>query len=159
MDSIKEGKSVTQIVAEVGIEDLPKMDITSTDHALLKLSEKVLQMKGYADVVLSEELKNIDEEKNVGISAFIQTTEKTSFSCSEVLSLLEADDLNIEPDMKSKKASETLNESLTPLRVGCVQDELHSTDLVIKKQSKTHAITINQEGEQIQSKVLIVMLS
>ena len=151
---MKEGKSVTQIVADVGIEHLPKMDKSNTDYALLKLSEKVLQMKGLTDVVLLEELENIAEEKHVGISAFIQTTEKTSFSCSEVVSLLEVDDLNIEQDIKRKNASETLNESLTPLKVAHAQDEIHSKELVTEKQTKTHAILINQDGEQIQSKVI-----
>merc|ERR1711972_107744 len=102
MDAIKEGRSVTQITTDIGIQDLPKMDKSNTDHALIKLSEKVLQMKGLTDTVLMEELDDIDQEKDVAfsslysISAFIQATEKAAFSCFEVLSLLETDDLNIE---------------------------------------------------------------
>ena len=41
MDAIKEGKSVTQIVTDVGAQELPKMDKVNTEQALIKLSEKV----------------------------------------------------------------------------------------------------------------------
>ena len=153
MDAIKEGKSVTQIVTDVGAQELPKMDKTNTEKALIKLSEKVLQMKGSTDIVLLEDLASIDDEKNVGMSAFIDTIEKTSFSCFEVVSLLEADDLNTEQAFQSTKAVETLNESLTPFKITETLDESQSKELVIEKHPKTRAISINQSGEQVQSMV------
>ena len=164
MDAIKEGRSVTQITTDAGIQDLPKMDKSNTDHALIKLSEKVLQLKGLTDTVLIEELDSIDKEKDVAfsslysISAFIQATEKTAFSCFEVLSLLEADDLNIEENWQSKKAIKTIDETLTPFKITETQEDIASEELVIETQPRTRAISLNQAGEEIQSKVIEIML-
>ena len=159
MEAIKEGRSVNQITTEVGTQDLPKMNKSNTDHALIKLSEKVLQMKGLTDNVLIEELDNIDKEKDVAfssfysISAFIQATEKAAFSCFEVLSLLEADDLNIEGNWQSKKAVKTIDQTLTPFKITETQEDLASEELVIETQPKNRAISLNQTGEEIQTKV------
>ena len=153
MDAIKEGKSVTQIVTDVGAQELPKMDKVNTEQALIKLSEKVLQMKGSTDIVLLEDLVGIDDDKNVGMSAFIDTIEKTSLSCFEAVSLLEADDLNTERAFQSTKAVEKLNESLNPFKITETLDESQSKELVIEKQPKTRAISINQSGEKVQSMV------
>ena len=157
MDAIKEGKSVTQIIADVGVQKLPEMDRNNTDKALIKLSEKVLQMNGSTDVVVLEELSSIDDEESVGMSAFIDTIEKTSFTSFEVVSLLETDDLNIEQDIKRRRVTQSLNERLTPFKITETQDEHQSKELVLEKQPKTRAVSSNQAEEQIQPKVFTIL--
>ena len=58
LDCIKEGKSVTQITTDLGSQILHQEDNIITDNALLKLSERLLQLKGVTNVVLMEAMKD-----------------------------------------------------------------------------------------------------
>ena len=153
MDQIKEGKSVTQITTDLGIQDLYREDNISTDHALVKLSEKLLQLRGVTNVALVEELKDLEDEKDYGVSAFIQIADKISADCFEVLSLVEASDLCFQDDSKSKNANKSINEHLISVRITDTQKESKPNDLVIEKQRGTIALSIYQDGFQIEPKV------
>ena len=153
MDHIKEGKSVTQITTDLGIQNLYQEDNISTDHALVKLSEKLLQLRGVTNVSLVEELKDLEDEKDCGVSAFIQIADKISADVFEVISLVEAADLCFQDDKQTKKANKTINEHLIHAEVTDTQKESKSNDLVIEQQPGTKALSINQDGFQIEPKV------
>ena len=153
MDDIKEGKSVTQITTDLGIQNLYQEENISTDSALVKLSEKLLQLRGVTNVGLVEEIKNLEDKNDYGVSAFIQIADKISADCFEVLSLVEAADLSFQDDRETKKANKTIFDHLIPVRVTDTQKESNSIDLVIKQQRGANALSIYQEGFQIEPKV------
>jgi hypothetical protein len=153
MDHIKEGKSVTQITTDLGIQNFNREDNISTDHALVKLSEKLLQLRGVTNVSLVEELKDLEDEKDCGVSAFIQIADKISADVFEVISLVEAADLCFQDDTQTKKATKSINEHLIHVGVTDTQKESKSNDLVIEQQRATNALSINQDGFQIEPKV------
>ena len=66
---------------------------------------------------------------------------------------MEADDLNIEENWQSKNAVKTIDQTLTPFKITETQEDLASEELVIETQPKNRAISLNQAGEEIQSKV------
>ena len=155
MDSIKEGKSVTQIISDVNIEPIPHVDKTGTEYAMLKLSERVLQLKGVSNVILGELFKQLEDAENVGIFAFTNIAEKISLECSEVLSLVEADDLIVEYDQQRNKIEDIIEHPLLPMKVIDTQKEAQCGDLEVLKIDGTQVFPIQQESVRNEPKVHI----
>ena len=153
MDSVGEGKSVSEIVPEINVQDIPRLDDIGASKALLKLSEKVLQLKGLTVIVLEEMLKDLEDKNNQAVFAFIQIAEKISCDCSEVLSLIEADDLKDGHDNKRINAIKSFEEHALSLTVTDAQKEIKCGDLIVQAQDKTNALQICQEDVKIHPKV------
>ena len=137
MESIKEAKSVGQIIADVDIEPISHIDNSGREHAMLKLSEKVLQLRGVSSVVLDELLKQHDYEENTGAFAFINVVERTPLDCSKVLSLIESGDLVAQYEAQNTKIEETLEHYYNAVGVADAQEEEQRSQVAADKADKS----------------------
>ena len=153
MESTKSGKTITQIICDDKLNNLSNLEKLGAENALLKLSEKVLLLKGQGHVILDEILNQLKEHDCPSELAFAQISDKVSVDCCEVISLVELDDLKIQDDNNDIINRKVVEEPLIPLRVSDSQIDTSCQELEIMKEKRRKALAIQQEGTHIQPKV------
>ena len=81
MESTKSGKTITQIICDDRLNNLSRREKTGAENALMKLSEKVLLLKGQSHVILDEilsELKEHDCQKELAFAQIADEDYKVS---------------------------------------------------------------------------------
>ena len=153
MESTKSGKTITQIICDDKLNNLSSLEKTGAENALLKLSEKVLLLKGQGHVILDEILSDLKEHDCQKELAFAQISDKLSIDCCEVISLVEVDDLKV-PDGNDEIINrKVVEDPLLSLRVSDSLFDTNCQELEIRKEKRRKALPVQQEGTHIQPKV------
>ena len=94
VDSHKEGFNITCIQDLIDAEALPLFLIERMDHALRTVAHKILTHNAISIADHEEILKEMEEKVDTsGIKSFLAAIEKTGLNCTEVISLIESQDL------------------------------------------------------------------
>ena len=153
MESTKSGKTITQIICDDRLNNLSRREKTGAENALMKLSEKVLLLKGQSHVILDEILNELKEHDCQKELAFAQIADKVSVDCCEVISLVEVDDLKIPDDNDDIINCKEVDDPLLPLGVSDSLIDTNCQELEIMKEKRRKALPIQQDGTHIQAKV------
>ena len=153
MESTKSGKTITQIICDDRLNNLSRREKTGAENALMKLSEKVLLLKGQSHVILDEILSELKEHDCQKELAFAQIVGKVSVDCCEVISLVEVDDLKIPDDNDDIINLKEVEDPLLPLGVSDSLIDTNCQELEIMKEKRRKALPIQQDGTHIQAKV------
>ena len=153
MESTKSGKTITEIICDDRLKNLSRREKTGAENALLKLSEKVLLLKGQNHVILDEILNDLKEHDCQKELAFAKISDKVSIDCCEVISLVEVDDLKIPDDNDELINRKVVEDPLLSLRVSDSLIDTNCQELEIMKEKRKKALPIQQEGARIQPKV------
>ena len=153
MESTKSGKTITEIICDDRLNNLSRREKTGAENALLKLSEKVLLLKGQNHVILDEILNDLKEHDCQKELAFAKISDKVSIDCCEVISLVEVDDLKIPDDNNEIINRKVVEDPLLSLRVSDSLIDTNCQELEIMKEKRRKALPVQQEGTHIQPKV------
>ena len=153
MESTKSGKTITEIICDDRLNNLSRREKTGAENALLKLSEKVLLLKGQNHVILDEILNDLKEHDCQKELAFAKISDKVSIDCCEVISLVEVDDLKIPDDNDEIINRKVVEDPLLSLRVSDSLIDTNCQELEIMKEKRRKALPVQQEETHIQPKV------